>query len=842
MRAPDDGGLAPVDFRTLAQGQQAARLTSPRDIFGALPGRAAGLGYLRDVQGQVLDAWDRRRTERDLVIKMNTGSGKTIVGLLILRSCLNEGFGPGLYVAPTPYLAEQVQRQATRLGIATVDDPDSARYLGGEAIGVINIHKLVNGRSVFGGPASSRATALPIGSVVVDDAHAALATVESQATIVLSADRGEYGRLREMFRGDLRQQSDSTLLDIEAGVPTAVLRVPFWAWSNRSVEVGRVLHAARDEEGLVFSYPLVADSLGVCAAVFTPHALEIRPPFPPTERISSFASATRRIYLTATLPDDGVLVSHFDADAASVANPITPATAADLGDRLILAPQEVNPRIGDEAVRQAVGRLAETVNVVVLVPSGRAAEKWVNVAARTAAAESIAAAVADLQAGHVGLVVLINKYDGIDLPDDACRVLVIDGLPEAYGGMDRRESAALGDSEAMTARQLQRIEQGMGRGVRSADDYCVVLLLGARMAQLIADPRNRDKLSPATRVQLDLSGQVANQLAGKDLAQLVEVVNQVLGRDANWIATSRSALAGVAYPPGSVEPAVASAREAFNAASNRQFAKAADLMSVAVNQTADQRLKGWRQEQLAVYQQQLDPAQAQRTIAGAVELNPRVTRPMLGIAARRITAAANQASEAAAFLRGSYRDATALIVGVNAIVADLALDPERTSEFESAMEAMAAHLGFAGQRPERDTGNGPDVLWAIGDRGYLVIECKSGATTDTISRRDLEQLGHSQDWFAETYGGEAACTPVLVHQAGAAAANAVPPPGCRIIARDHLSRLRDAFQGFAVALSGGTWTDAVAVGEQLRDRHFIAGEFVASFTAAPRRERAARRP
>lgn len=34
-----------------------------------------------------------------------------------------------------------------------------------------------------------------------------------------------------------------------------------------------------------------------------------------------------------------------------------------------------------------------------------------------------------LRDGHVGLVVLINKYDGIDLPSDACRILALDGCP-----------------------------------------------------------------------------------------------------------------------------------------------------------------------------------------------------------------------------------------------------------------------------------------------------------------------------------------------------------------------------------------------------------------------------
>ena len=98
----------PIDFSKLAAGQHPP-LISPRDVFAALPGRAAGFGYLRDVQGQVLDAWARRRTERDLLIKMNTGTGKTAVGLLMLQSSLKEGSGPALYVSPDNYLALQVR-------------------------------------------------------------------------------------------------------------------------------------------------------------------------------------------------------------------------------------------------------------------------------------------------------------------------------------------------------------------------------------------------------------------------------------------------------------------------------------------------------------------------------------------------------------------------------------------------------------------------------------------------------------------------------------------------------------------------------------------------------------
>ena len=107
---------------------------------------------------------------------------------------------------------------------------------------------------------------------------------------------------------------------------------------------------------------------------------------------------------------------------------------------------------------------------------------------RDCLADQIADVVERLRAGHVGLVVLVNKYDGIDLPNDACRILVLDGLPEMYGAYERRRAVALGASNAIVGRQMLRIEQGMGRGVRSAEDYCVVVLLGSRLLQTARRP------------------------------------------------------------------------------------------------------------------------------------------------------------------------------------------------------------------------------------------------------------------------------------------------------------------------------------------------------------------
>ena len=78
-------------------------LLRPRDIFAALPSRP--WPYLRQEQGEVLEKWFARRDDRDIVIKQNTGGGKTVAGLLIAQSILNEGAGKAVYLAPDTYLA-----------------------------------------------------------------------------------------------------------------------------------------------------------------------------------------------------------------------------------------------------------------------------------------------------------------------------------------------------------------------------------------------------------------------------------------------------------------------------------------------------------------------------------------------------------------------------------------------------------------------------------------------------------------------------------------------------------------------------------------------------------------
>lgn len=157
-----------------------------------------------------------------------------------------------------------------------------------------------------------------------------------------------------------------------------------------------------------------------------------------------------------------------------MAKPVTPGSAADLGERMILAPVALNPDLDERAVRVLARQFAD--------------------------GDQDGDGVAETE--PVNVVVLVNKYDGVNLPAGACRLLILDGVPRPLDRVERREAVALADSTVRLAREVQRIEQGMGRGVRDGEDYCAVLLLGAKLATAIHEVRHLALFSPATQAQL----------------------------------------------------------------------------------------------------------------------------------------------------------------------------------------------------------------------------------------------------------------------------------------------------------------------------------------------------
>ena len=87
-----------IDFTKKLKNKELPKRINPVEIYETLDRRSEA-GPLRPSQKKILEYWhENRREKKDNIIKLHTGEGKTLIGLLILQSKINETNSPCVYV------------------------------------------------------------------------------------------------------------------------------------------------------------------------------------------------------------------------------------------------------------------------------------------------------------------------------------------------------------------------------------------------------------------------------------------------------------------------------------------------------------------------------------------------------------------------------------------------------------------------------------------------------------------------------------------------------------------------------------------------------------------------
>jgi hypothetical protein len=393
----------------------------------------------------------------------------------------------------------------------------------------------------------------------------------------------------------------------------------------------------------------------------------------------------------------------------------------------------------------------------------------------------------------------------------------------------------LDGTKRQLVRQVQRIEQGMGRGVRSSDDHCVVLLLGGKLTQRLHQPEAEEMFSSATRAQMALGKEVAAQVRGKSLKELEPILDLCLEQDDEWVQAGRNAVLNAPPISGAhLDENQVKLREAFDAARISRHDIAINKAQEAANGAIEAQVKGYLKQQLAEYTNLTNPAKAQELQLAALSLNSRLLKPIAGATYNKISApTTGQAAAAIAFMQ-RFLEGNDLVIWVNGLLDDLDWGEEGTKRFEAAMLDLGKFLRFGSQRPGEEVGRGPDNLWALGGLKYLVIECKSGAVlADRISKSDTNQLNGSMIWFSEKYDGTCSATPIMVHPTTVFEHAASPHAGIRIVNGSGLKKLRNAVRAYSVSLATSAgFKDAKEVERQLSSTKLSAAAILGLCTVA----------
>lgn len=750
-----------VDFGKLRTQTKKPAPADPLEIFRRLP-KPEGINDLYTSQAEVLENWFQRRTERDIVVKLHTGGGKTLVGLLMAQSTLNETKEPILYLAPTRQLVKQTLEKAKALGIPAVPyvsgKPLDDDFINGKAIMVATYKALFNGRSKFGVRGESRPP-IKVGAVILDDAHVAFSVVRESFTLEVEAsdDRERYDALTSLFRKAFRDLDRlGTFDDTVEGSSGTVIEVPYWAWHEQLDAVREQLRSDADKHGLV--WPLLRDNLHLCHALISRKSFTITPILPLVSVFPTFSDTSRRIYMSATIADDSEIVRTFDADPRFVANALTSRSLAGVSERMILIPDLMPFKLDTlDSISQLLQWTADKkkLGAVVLVPSNPAAKHWDKVATFAEGSGEVELQVEQLQQRTTnGPIVFANRYDGIDLPGDACRLLVMEGLPAGTTDYELMRAATLYGGASISRMLAQRIEQGIGRGARGSGDHCVVILSGADLAGWIAKDANFRLLTSATRAQLDMGSTVSREV--KDLKELATTVVKSFDRDLDWVEYHAEALAEGVQPeaadPNRFDVAAAE-RKAFNLWADGYHDKAISRLDKSVNTAEvkpDAQTRGWLLQLAGRIANQWGHSERgdelQREAYGNNRnlLRPKVTPPY-----RPLATPSAQAQVIAQQL-GSYRIRRGLLKRYEDVVAQL--HPHASAnQFEQALMELAQMIGLSAERFDSG-GQGPDVLWLLPEKVGFIIEAKSRKREkNALTKENHGQLLVAQEWFAHNY-------------------------------------------------------------------------------------------
>jgi len=757
-----------VDFKKKLGLKSIEKKINPVEIYDELD-RRSETGPLRPVQREVLtNWWLYRKDDKDLVLKLHTGQGKTLIGLLILQSKLNQKKGPCLYVCPNIYLVKQTCQEAEKFGIgyATFDGSNSLpdQFLNSEKILITHVQKVFNGKSVFG--IGGKFT--KVNTIILDDSHACIDFINESFKIRVGNSHILYQRLLQLFEDDLREQGEGSFFEIKSGENTTFLPVPYWNWQDKKSEVVQILLEHADDTKVMFTWDLIKDSIDNCQCFFSGKELEISTYFSPVNQFATFSKAEHRILMSATTQNDSFFLKGLGLNIQSITNPLTPEQERWSGEKMILIPSLIHEELNRDSiiVRFSKPNSSRKAGLVAITSSFNKAKVYQNQGSVVAKSENIFEEVSKLKAGkYSNTLVVVNRYDGIDLPDDSCRLLIIDSMPYSESLTERYEEECRSNSDLTNIRAAQKIEQGLGRSVRGEKDYSVILIIGDDLVKFLKSASSNKFFSSQTRNQIDIGLEVSEMAKEEDLKiendymkVILELINQCLKRDDGWKEFYKEKMdANINNSPSSTGKLLETLeleRKAEESSFQNDPESAVNHVQKIIDSycTEDQAEKGWYLQILARFKYKISKVDSNHAQKSAFKNNSQLLKPREGVNYKKLSYISENRIKRIQAWTSSHDNYEELLMDVNDILENLSFG-QPSEKFEKALQDLGCAIGFLSQRPDKEFKKGSDNLWCVSTDEYFMFECKSEVedSRGEITKTETGQMNNHCAWFEQEY-------------------------------------------------------------------------------------------
>ncbi|NER04830.1 MAG: DEAD/DEAH box helicase, partial [Okeania sp. SIO3C4] len=255
-----------------------------------------------------------------------------------------------------------------------------------------------------------------------------------------------------------------------------------------------------------YPWSVLRDHLFACHIYLSFNAILIRPVIPPTKTHKPFSQAKQRLYMSATLGEGGEIERLFGIENIYRLPVPEGWDKQGIGRRLFFFPGSSLDK--ESSLNLVMKMIKSTPRSLFLVPDNPHADAIKEEIKKQTEyqifqSQEIETSKQDFTSHNKAVAVVANRYDGIDLAGDECRLLIVKDLQRATNIQEKFLVTRLGAGVIFNDRIITRMVQAVGRCTRSATDYAAVVILGDELENLLLNPDKQKFLHPELQAEIE---------------------------------------------------------------------------------------------------------------------------------------------------------------------------------------------------------------------------------------------------------------------------------------------------------------------------------------------------
>ncbi|WNI37069.1 helicase C-terminal domain-containing protein [Chryseobacterium sp. SG20098] len=425
--------------------------------------------------------------------------------------------------------------------------------------------------------------------------------------------------------------------------------------------------------------------------------------------------------MSATFENDISLLYNLDFSLESVLNPIEPKNRNDFGQRLILTPKRYFNDFDDDSLKNIINHHIENEqNILVIIPNYKDAELWEHHGAKKIT-HNIEEELENFKKSKGNFIVITNRYDGIDLSGNICNVLILHNHPNHKFLTDKYSETMLYTKHSNII--AQTIEQGMGRTVRSGNDFSVVYLLGRNILKFLRQRENFKYLNKHTRKQIEIGIDLLNsdeEIEKENIPKIIcETANSCLEQDQDWLDFYQTQMDSIneseddenkenRYKIKNIE------KLAMIEFLEDDYEKASSIIEEILKEDISDNEKTTYYLLLANITFFIEKNTSNDLLVKARKISHLSFQPFLSKDYLKSSINSKEQIIGALEYLNSFTTLNDAINSIRETINNLQYSPHnKADKFEEAVKELGLVLGYSSTRPEKDKKEGPDNLWIM---------------------------------------------------------------------------------------------------------------------------------